>query len=193
MHLLLPSLMCLHVLNCPEIESFPEDGLPSGLNSIIIYCCDKLFANRKGWVLQKLPSLTKLEIGGNSEDLESFPEAGLLPTTLTHLSINGFPNLISLDREGLQHLTSLQRLRIDYCSTFECIRGVALLASLSHLQINHCPKFKDMPKEGLHSSISLIQINDCPLLAKQLHGKKGREWHKIAKAHRIMIDGEFIE
>ncbi|XP_040995107.1 putative disease resistance protein At3g14460 [Juglans microcarpa x Juglans regia] len=193
MHLLLPSLMCLHVLNCPEIEYFPKDGLPSGLNSIIIYCCDKLFANRKGWVLQKLPSLIKLEIGGNSEDLESFPEAGLLPTTLTHLSINGFPNLKSLDREGLQHLTSLQRLRIEYCSTLECIRGVALLAFLSHLQINHCPKFKDMPKEGLHSSLSLIQINGCPLLAKQLDGKKGREWHKIAKAHRIMIDGEFIE
>jgi hypothetical protein len=53
-----------------------------------------------GWGLQNLPFLELLTIGGNSEDVESFLEAQLLPTSLTSLSISGFRNLKYLDKKG---------------------------------------------------------------------------------------------
>jgi hypothetical protein len=101
MHILLLSLETLIVWSCPEVESFPEGGLPSNLNSIEIIFCEKLIASRMGWGLQNLPFLKSFSIGGNNEDLESFPEAQLLPTSLTSLSIFYFPNLKCLDKKGL--------------------------------------------------------------------------------------------
>jgi hypothetical protein len=108
------SLKRLYTNKCPEVESFPEGGLPSNLNSIHIMGCEKLIASRMGWGLQKLPILKHFSIGEN-EDLESFPEAQLLPTSLTSLSISGFLNLKSLDKKGLQQLIALEELDIWYC------------------------------------------------------------------------------
>jgi hypothetical protein len=68
-----------------------------------------------GWGLQNLPILKHFSIGGENEDLESFPEAQLLHTSLTYLSIGNFPNLKSLDKKGLQHLIALEELRIWRC------------------------------------------------------------------------------
>ncbi len=61
----------------------------------------------------------------------------------------GFPNLISLDKEGLQHLTSLQRLLIL-----------------------NCPELKCMPEDGLPASLSALNIYGSPLLEKEGIGKK---------------------
>ncbi|XP_059441960.1 putative disease resistance RPP13-like protein 1 [Corylus avellana] len=81
MHILLPSLEGLYIWHCPKVESFPEGGLPSNLKSISIERCKKLIASRMRWGLQNLSFLRSLSIGGNSEDVESFPEEQLLPTT----------------------------------------------------------------------------------------------------------------
>ncbi|KAB1227688.1 hypothetical protein CJ030_MR1G005695 [Morella rubra] len=107
MHILLPSLKYLEIGDCPEIESFPEGGLPPTLIQISITNCDKLVASRMGWGLENLPSL-EIGIGGKSEDVKSFPEAWLLPNSLTNLTISDFPSMESLDNKGLRHLTSLR-------------------------------------------------------------------------------------
>nr|POE84069.1 putative disease resistance rpp13-like protein 1 [Quercus suber] len=52
MHALLPSLVALRLSWCPELESFPDDGLPSNLKTLAVYFCDKLFSNRLEWGLQ---------------------------------------------------------------------------------------------------------------------------------------------
>ena len=44
MHTLLPSLVTLRLDTCPELESFPEGGLPSNLKTLVIYDCDKLIS-----------------------------------------------------------------------------------------------------------------------------------------------------
>jgi hypothetical protein len=93
MHILISSLEKLDVIICPEVEWFPEGGLPLNLKSMNIYACDKLIASQMGWGLQNLPFLELLTFGGNSEDVESFPDAQLLPTSLASLSISGLPNL----------------------------------------------------------------------------------------------------
>jgi hypothetical protein len=111
-----------------------------------------------------------LFICGETGEVESFPEVGLLPTNLTVLQIMNFPNMKSLDKKGLQHLASLEELRIYSC---------------------HILKY--MPEEGLPASISVLLISNCPLVKKQCLGKQGKEWRKMAHVHLIMIDDELIE
>ena len=167
MHTFLPSLQFLVIRNCPQIESFPEGGLPSNLISLRISDCKKLICNRMEWGLQRLPSLKILAFGSDNPDcwdVESFPEEYLLPTTVTHLYITGFGNLRTLDNKGFQHLTSLQ-----------------------YLSMEDCPKLKHMPEEGLPVTISHIKIITCPLLTKRLQRKKGKEWRNIARTPFIEI------
>jgi hypothetical protein len=169
MHVLLPSLNYFQIVDCPRIESFPEGGLPSNVKYMAVEKCDKLFAKRAGWGLQKLLSLRQFIVSGNNEDVESFPEPGLLPSCLTQLLIRWFPNMKSLDKKGLQHLTSLQQLWVI-----------------------KCPKLEYIPKEWLPTSLSTIEIYRCPLLKKLWQRKKGNEWRKIPNVNHILIDGEYI-
>ncbi|PRQ56748.1 putative P-loop containing nucleoside triphosphate hydrolase, leucine-rich repeat domain, L [Rosa chinensis] len=50
MHSLLPSLQSLLIFDCPELESFPEGGLPSKLESLGIFRCKKLIAKLVAWL-----------------------------------------------------------------------------------------------------------------------------------------------
>ncbi|KAJ9685517.1 hypothetical protein PVL29_017528 [Vitis rotundifolia] len=166
MHSLLTSLHYLRISNCPEIDSFPEGGLPANLSDLHIENCNKLLASRMEWGLQMLPVLTELRIGGHKKErLESFPEEGFLPSTLTSLRIEDFPNLKSLDYRGLQHLTSLETL-----------------------EIWNCKKLKSFPKQGLPSSLSCLRIVGCPLLRKRCQRDKGKEWPKISHIPCITYD-----
>ena len=73
----------------------------------------------------------------------------------------------SLDKNGLQHLTSLQQLHV-----LDCL------------------KLESMPKEGLPTSLSIIQIEGCPLLRKWWQSKKGKERREIPDVDHVLIDGE---
>nr|CAN67431.1 hypothetical protein VITISV_015133 [Vitis vinifera] len=171
MHTLLTSLDELWISECPEIVSFPEGGLPTNLSSLHISDCYKLMESRKEWGLQTLPSLRYLIIsGGIEEELESFSEEWLLPSTLFSLEIRSFPYLKSLDNLGLQNLTSLGRF-----------------------EIGKCVKLKSFPKQGLPSSLSVLEIYRCPVLRKRCPRDKGKEWRKIAHIPRIEMDGEVME
>ena len=166
MHTLLTSLQDLEITDCPEIDSLPEGGLPTTLSVLVINNCCKLMACRTEWCLHTLPVLRRLWIGGSDEErLESFPEAWFLPSTLTFLSIKGFPNLKLLDSKGLQHLTSLETL-----------------------EIGRCEKLKYLPKQGLPSSLSHLYINDCPTLKKRCRRDKGKEWANISHIPCIAFD-----
>ncbi|WRX18005.1 hypothetical protein QQP08_010492 [Theobroma cacao] len=58
MQSLFPSLEILAIVNCPEIESFPKEGLPSKLKEITIQRSEKLIVGRKNWGLETPPSLS---------------------------------------------------------------------------------------------------------------------------------------
>ncbi|KAG6628442.1 hypothetical protein CIPAW_14G013700 [Carya illinoinensis] len=174
MHRFLPSLCYLELVDCPRIESFPEGGLPSNLKQIVISRCKKLIANRMGWGLQILPSLEWLEIiwDDKLEDhVESFPGGLLLPTTLTNLKISSFGNLKSLDKEGFQHLTSLEELHL-----------------------NDCPNLRYMPEEGFPTSLHVLKIKNCdPVLKEELERKEGEEWLKVTCVPNIIITHKVIQ
>ncbi|KAG5531054.1 hypothetical protein RHGRI_025869 [Rhododendron griersonianum] len=170
MHTLLPSLRSLSLEDCPEIESFPKGGLPSKLGELYIRNCKKLVGGRRDWGLQTLPSLAMFSLLGGSEDvLESFPEEGLLPSTLTRLCFGDLPNLKSLNKRDLQ-----------------------LLGSLKGIEIFECPQLQSLPEEGLPTSLIALFLDDCPLLKPRCRRGEGEDWHKIAHIPHIYIDGELI-
>ncbi|CBI24355.3 unnamed protein product, partial [Vitis vinifera] len=164
----LTSLETLHICN---LVSFPEGGLPPNLSFLEISYCNKLIACRTEWRLQRHPSLETFTIrGGFKEEdrLESFPEEGLLPSTLTSLRICNLP-MKSLGKEGLRRLTSLKSL-----------------------EIYSCPDIKSFPQDGLPICLSFLTINHCRRLKKGCQRDKGKEWHKIAHIPCIEIDDEVI-
>lgn len=159
----LPSLEKLSIFHCPRLESFPAGGLPSKLEGLAIWGCDKLVAGCTQWDLQSLHVLSRFSIA-ESDVLECFPEETLLPSSLTHLEIRTQKNLKSLNYKGLKHLTSLRELTIMNC-----------------MEVS-------MPEEGLPPSISSVTIWQCPLLEKECEMGM-RKVPKYLRCPEYMIPG----
>ncbi|KAJ7947360.1 Disease resistance protein [Quillaja saponaria] len=151
MHSFLPNLKSLRLGDCPEIESFPEGGLPSNLSLLEIRNCGKLVDRRMDWNLHA--SLSKLLMYGKYENVESFPEESLLPTSLTYLSLTQFSSLQKLDNKGMHNLVSLEQLDIANCPRLESLTKERLPASLMKLIIKGCPLLEEV------SSIIIIIIS----------------------------------
>ncbi|KAM4082159.1 hypothetical protein ACJW30_11G149600 [Castanea mollissima] len=142
MRTILPSLEVLGVIGCPELESFPKEGLPLNLETLTVWDCDRLFSRRMEWGLQDLHSLTYISISSKCKEVESFPEEAWLPPTLTVIDVRRFPNLKSL--KGFQHLTSL-----------------------GYLHIGDCDNLQYLPEEGFPTSLSILILEGCPLLKQR--------------------------
>ncbi|RVW67003.1 putative disease resistance RPP13-like protein 1 [Vitis vinifera] len=183
------SLRKLELEDCPELLF---RGLPSNLCELQIRKCNKL-TPEVDWGLQRMASLTHLEIVGGCEDAESFPKDCLLPSGLTSLRIIKFPKLKSLDSKGLQRLTSLRtlyigacpelqffaeewfqhfpslvELNISDCDKLQSLTGSVFqhLTSLQRLHIRMCPGFQSLTQAGLQhlTSLETLSIRDCPKL-----------------------------
>ncbi|KAL5548766.1 hypothetical protein UlMin_003997 [Ulmus minor] len=168
----IPSLKSIEIAFCHEMmglyrQEMDNNAFPS-LQSISIHRCKKFWENRMKWGLERLPSLMKLylvgiEMDGEVDEVDSFPEEGLLPTTLTDLSIECFSKLKGLNGRTFQHLTSLQNLTIDCCRGLECL-----------------------PQEGLPLSLSCLRIIRCPLLEQRCQRETGEDWPKIQHIPNIV-------
>ncbi|XP_028802564.1 putative disease resistance RPP13-like protein 1 [Neltuma alba] len=151
------SLSKLGITDCPQMESLPEGGLLSKLTHLHINRCPKLFACRMHWGLHNYDFLRDLTINGD-DVVESLPEPGLLPASLTSLWIYNCSNLRMLDCKAL-------------CES----------PSLKYLNIVNCPRLQCLPKGGLPSSLSLFRIaGDCPALKQRCQKPEGEDWEKIA-------------
>ncbi|ONI21464.1 hypothetical protein PRUPE_2G067600 [Prunus persica] len=123
-----------------------------------------------------LDRVRELWVDGEDPYMVSFPPEGdtemdmemLLPESLTHLSIGGFPNMKKLSSKGFQLLTSLQYLRLQ-----------------------NCPKLASIPLEGLALSLSQFHISGCPKIFWVTSGSQllvfGRYCHKIFHIPHIEI------
>ncbi|GMN72928.1 hypothetical protein TIFTF001_053618 [Ficus carica] len=175
----LPSLTHLQIWKCERLVSLlpgePQQqtrtwGSFPRLQSIEIWGCEMLFALRRSWDLQRFTSLTSLVLTKCYDSLVGlFPEEGLLPTTLTSLSINDFEYIELLNGKSLQQLTSLESLSIVRCEKLRCL-----------------------PEERLPPSLSFLRIHDCPFLERRCQRENGEDWHKIDHISRVKIIGEYI-
>ncbi|KAB2623613.1 disease resistance RPP13-like protein 1 [Pyrus ussuriensis x Pyrus communis] len=162
----LTALQFLWIQSLPNLVSFAQGGLPPNLQTFWIINCERPRPSAE-WGLQGLVSLRRFWIEGNKDLLETLLEEQMLPATLHTLKISSVSNLKSLDRKGLEHLTSLQELRILGCESLEIL-----------------------PKDGFLASLSLLGIWHCPSLKKRYHKKKGKDWKNIARIPCIQIDDE---
>ncbi|XP_019455017.1 PREDICTED: putative disease resistance RPP13-like protein 1 [Lupinus angustifolius] len=161
----LPNLERLDIYDCPEIELFPDGGLPPNLKKLIIRNSDKLLSNLSSIGVHE--GLTNLHISGPCESVKSFPKDLLLPQlpALTTLKLYDFPKMKTLDCEELLHLTSLQVFIISECPELRYMTGERLPASLIQLQIKdslcleELCKMKDPNIWPKISHIPDIQIN----------------------------------
>ncbi|KAK6934004.1 Rx, N-terminal [Dillenia turbinata] len=150
----LKSLQELNLQSCPSVNSIPRQGLPPNLKVLSIEDCEKLNPIHE-WKLHKLSSLERFTFGGYP-GLVSFSNEYLLPHTITSLTIERLPNLISIS-EALQNLEVLDTLRI-----------------------HDCPKLSSLPKEGLPATVCSLKVVQCPLLSAQCERDRGQYWPKIS-------------
>ncbi|RDY11200.1 putative disease resistance RPP13-like protein 1, partial [Mucuna pruriens] len=205
-------LMALIIVECPQFESFPSQGLsaPSLMGLII-----EGLENLKSFPVRMhvlLPSLDSLVIK-NCPKVESFPGEGLPPslTTIVHLSncykliasmkgalgANTSLELLVIEEmdvesfpdEGLLPL-SLKSLHIAHCPDLKILdyKGLCQLSSLEHLSLDDNPSLQCLPQEGLPKSISTLRISgNCPLLKQRCLGPKGEDWGKIVHIENIRV------
>ncbi|XP_068501543.1 putative disease resistance RPP13-like protein 1 [Phaseolus vulgaris] len=158
MQILFPSLTRLHIVNCPEVELFPDGGLPLNIKHMSLSCF-KLIASLRE-TLDPNPRLEHLSI--KDLEVECFPDEVLLPRSLTSLIIWNCPNLKKMHYKGLCHLSSLTLVE--------------------------CPNLQCLPAEGLPKSISSLTIWDCPLLKERCRNPDGEDWEKIAHIQNLELD-----
>ena len=122
------------------------------VKNIELWSSKTLFENHKQWGLHRLSCLEEFNIGGWEDD--SFPDEGLLPTTLPTIHIYYSSKLETLNGKAFQQLTSLKTLRICNCTRLQCL-----------------------PEEGLPSCLSFLEFYECDLIKQ--HSDEGREdWPK---------------
>nr|ACZ74653.1 CNL-B28 [Phaseolus vulgaris] len=154
---LFPSLTTLDITNCPEVELFPDGGLPLNIKHISLSCFKLIASLRDN--LDPNTSLQHLII--HNLEVECFPDEVLLPRSLTYLYIYDCPNLKKMHYKGLCHLSSLS--------------------------LHTCPSLESLPAEGLPKSISSLTIWDCPLLKERCRNPDGEDWGKIAHIQELHV------
>ncbi|XP_021824770.1 disease resistance protein RGA2-like [Prunus avium] len=206
------SLRSLCVDTCPNLMHLPIDGLQTlvSLEELRICYCPNLEAVPS---LDYLTSLRELHIyscGG----LTSIPSGLASCTSLTNLSIDSCPNLVSI-AEDVSRLQSLTRLSIYDCGKLQCLpTGLQFLTRLEHLTIgkfseeldsfpdfeapSHVeelrlwgwPKLKSLPQQIQHftslTSLSIISFNQVEALPEWLGNLTSLTFLGIQRCENLM-------
>ncbi|RZC86840.1 hypothetical protein C5167_030187 [Papaver somniferum] len=179
----------IEISRCRSLTKLPADF--RGLNSLTylsIEWCSRLKSLPDG--IQYLPALETLIIGGYSNDLEYFPFPAATGSdgeryfvSLRELEIHGWVALGDVLPGQIQHVTSLQRLKIDwYDDLLSLPEWFGKLSSLQALDIKNCKKLKCLPSEEQMqrlTSLQTVTISGCPLLQDRCCSVN-EEWGKLA-------------
>ncbi|XP_021297142.1 putative disease resistance protein At3g14460 [Herrania umbratica] len=207
----LKSLEVLEIRDCPNLTTFPEEGLEApSLTSLVLSNCNNL-KSLPQW-MQNLTSLQSLHIN-KCRELQPLPP-WRLPSSLNILCISfcdkiipqtgwelhklhslsnfeiegGCQDMLSFPENRLLP-TNLNSLRISSLSSLKSLdkTGLQQLTSLQSLEINGCNELRSLPEEGLPSSLCHLSITDCSSLNSKLEKRKGKEWFKIAHIPSIHL------
>ncbi|XP_042513401.1 putative disease resistance protein RGA3 [Macadamia integrifolia] len=154
-----PCLKTLVVQGCPKLTSLP---LLPALKKLALW-------NSSEMVLCSVSKQTSLSsLGINEfEEISSFPKGSGELSSIEKLTIYNCQNLIYLLEEGLQALTSVKHLSIQYCNKLNSLsNGLRFLVSLQKLVLKECEELAFLPEvmQELPRLEELI-IDACPKLA----------------------------
>jgi hypothetical protein len=113
-------LQHLELYRIPSLTTFPDDGLPTSLQSLCINDCANLaFLPPETW--SKYTSLVTLELEHSCDALTSFPLNGF--PVLQRLSIHGCENLhcFFISEFSSHFPPTLQSLKVSNCDTFRSL------------------------------------------------------------------------
>ncbi|KAF2296364.1 hypothetical protein GH714_037575 [Hevea brasiliensis] len=188
------SLEGLQIYRCEALTSVPEyfSELHS-LRGLQITECQSLSYFPKN-ILGGLTRLRFLEIGGFSEELDSFPYLNSIQDlpSLEFLAIYGDARgRIKSLPDQLQSLTTLKGLHIHFFNGMEALpEWLGNLSSLKSLGLWDCDNLKYLPTATamrLLSKLTRLRIGGCPFLRENCTKGSGSEWSKISHLPDIVI------
>ena len=171
-------------------EPLPEECMQNliSLDHLWIYEC-------RGPLLQGMRHLTalkQLEICSSELfDLSNYGN-GMEWKGLRSLNSLWLFGLLKLEflPEGIQHVTSLRKLTIDYCPCLTALpEWIFSLTSLEILEILQCPKLRSLPVEiSRLTSLRTLKIRYCPVLSQRCKKEMGNDWPQIAHIRNLDLE-----
>ncbi|XP_019054807.1 PREDICTED: putative disease resistance RPP13-like protein 1 [Nelumbo nucifera] len=176
----LSSLSRLEVKQCPELLSFPRNGLPSGLQFLRLSNCDKLEYLHQLGLLTNLRRLSII----HCNEIRFLPDDLYNLVSLHDLKIESCSNFMCFPKTGLPY--KLERLEVKYCKAVSFLSTWLLCnqPSLKYLIIVGCDHLKSIPICGSKTSLKVIQIKYCQEL-KSLSD----DFHNLAFLEHLEIEG----
>ncbi|GKE45559.1 NB-ARC domains-containing protein, partial [Tanacetum coccineum] len=169
----------LEIRDCSSMESFPAADLPN-LTSLTIVSCISMDVNSFGLWPPKLGSLT---IGRLKKPISKLGPQNF-PPSLLELRLWGGPAEEDDVSSGsqLSHMlpSSLTTLQLWFFGKLESVSmGLQHLTSLQHLRIQNCRKIQDLP-ETLLPSLLTLTIYECPDNLKEKISRRGSYWPLVS-------------
>ncbi|KMS94852.1 hypothetical protein BVRB_014680 [Beta vulgaris subsp. vulgaris] len=161
------SLRTLSIENCRNLKSLSGGGIEhlTNLQDLYFDDCDLL----------------------DLEEKENMPWKCL--HSLSSLTLINLPNLVNLPK-GLQHVTTLQSLRIDSCKILKGLpQWLNSLCSLQSLRLVWCCELKSLPEVLRQmNSLTELAIGYCNKeLSDRCREPDGEDWPKIRHISRLDI------
>ncbi|XP_075647390.1 putative disease resistance protein RGA1 [Castanea sativa] len=187
------SLRFLVLSNCGNLESLVEMmQVCTSLRFLRIDNCGglisllpilKLLTTLEALVIENCEKLDLIEMEDNQDDF---------PTSFRALRFIGLPQLVAMPDWIKRSSNSLQILVIESCPNLTTFpEWLVNLESLRRLTILNCPKLSSL--KLCLPALRSFRIAECPELIRRYQPEIGEDWHMIAHASDIYLDGKRIK